>query len=112
MKHAATPESNYFTNSLGGAVTTSEPGAGWGTRGGVPAPEDPLTPECEAWVADFGEALQPFVGGAYVNVPNAGMPDWETAYWGSNVDRLRTVKAKYDPTTCSATNRVCRPSDR
>lgn len=114
MKHAPTPESNYFTNSLGGAVTTSEPGggsvyahrdalyyaepgAGWGVRGGVPAPDDPLTPECEAWIAEFGEALQPFVGGAYVNVPNAGMPDWETAYWGSNVDRLRTVKAKYDP---------------
>lgn len=114
MKHAPTPESNYFTNSLGGAVKTSEPvggsvyahrnalyyaepGAGWGTRGGLPAPEDPLTPECEAWVAEFGEALQPFVGGAYVNVPNAGMPNWETAYWGTNVDRLRTVKAKYDP---------------
>ena len=25
------------------------------------------------------------------------MADWETAYWGSNVDRLRTIKAKYDP---------------
>ena len=114
MKYAPTPESNYFTNSLGGAVKTSEPaggsvyahrdalyyaepGAGWGTRGGLPAPDDPLTPECEAWIADFGEALQPFVSGAYVNVPNAGMPDWETAYWGTNVDLLRTVKAKYDP---------------
>ena len=38
------------------------------------------------------------MNGAYVNVPNAGMPDWETAYWGRNVDRLRAVKAKYDPT--------------
>lgn len=114
MKHAPTPQCNYFTNALGGAVTTSEPaggsvyahrdalyyaepGAGWGTRGGLPATDDPLTPECEAWVAEFGEALAPFVGGAYVNVPNAGMSDWETAYWGPNVDRLRTVKAKYDP---------------
>ena len=35
--------------------------------------------------------------GAYVNVPNAGMPDWENAYWGPNVDRLRTIKASYDP---------------
>jgi FAD/FMN-containing dehydrogenase len=37
------------------------------------------------------------VNGAYVNVPNIAMQDWETAYWGSNVDRLRQVKAKYDP---------------
>lgn len=114
MRHAPTPESNYFTNAFGGAVRSSEPaggsafahrnalyyaepGAGWGKRGGIPASDDPLTPECEAWIAEFGEALQPFVDGAYVNVPNPGMPDWETAYWGSNVDRLRTIKAKYDP---------------
>jgi FAD/FMN-containing dehydrogenase len=30
-------------------------------------------------------------------VPDVGLPDWETAYWGSNVDRLRRIKAKYDP---------------
>ena len=39
----------------------------------------------------------PLCDGAYVNVPNAGMPDWEKAYWGPNVDRLRTIKANYDP---------------
>jgi len=114
MKHAPTPESNYFTNAFGGAVRSSEPaggsafahrnalyyaepGAGWGKRGGIPAPDDPLTPRCEAWITEFGEALRPFVDGAYINVPNADMPEWETAYWGPNIDRLRTVKAKYDP---------------
>ncbi len=114
MTQAPTPECNYFTNAFGGAVKNSEPsggsafahrdalyyaepGAGWGIRGGVPASADPLTAKCEAWIAEFGQALQPYVNGAYVNVPNAGMPGWETAYWGSNVDRLRTVKAKYDP---------------
>ncbi|BBX04705.1 FAD-binding protein [Mycolicibacterium moriokaense] len=114
MAQAPTPESNYFTNAFGGAVKDSEPadgsafvhrnalyyaepGAGWGTRGGLPASEDPLTATCEAWIKEFGEALQPYVNGAYVNVPNAGMPGWEAAYWGANVDRLRTVKAKYDP---------------
>jgi FAD/FMN-containing dehydrogenase len=56
-----------------------------------------LTPECLAWTAEFAEALAPYVNGAYVNVPNAGMPDWETAYWGEGVDRLRAIKAKYDP---------------
>ena len=31
------------------------------------------------------------------NVPNAGMADWATAYWGAGVDRLGMIKAKYDP---------------
>jgi FAD/FMN-containing dehydrogenase len=114
MARAPTSDSNYFTNAFGGAVKSSapaagsafahrnalfyaEPGAGWGVRGGVPASADPLTGQCETWIAEFGEALQPFVNGAYINVPNAGMPGWETAYWGPNVDRLRTIKAKYDP---------------
>jgi FAD/FMN-containing dehydrogenase len=115
MSKAPTPDSNYFTNAFGGAVTDSEPsggsafahrnaifyaepGAGWGVRGGTPASADPLTAKCQAWIADFHQALAPYVNGAYVNVPNAGMADWETAYWGAGVDRLRAVKAKYDPT--------------
>ena len=115
MSKAPTPDCNYMTNAFGGAVKASEPsggsafthrnalfyaepGAGWGTRGGgVPATADPLTAKCQAWIAEFSEALRPYVNGAYVNVPNAGMADWETAYWGPNVDRLRTIKRKYDP---------------
>ncbi len=114
MSKAPTPDCNYFTNAFGGAVRGSEPpggsafahrdalfyaepGAGWGVRGGIPAADDPLTPECLTWCAGFAEALQPYVSGAYVNVPNAGMPEWESAYWGDNVERLRAIKAKYDP---------------
>jgi hypothetical protein len=119
MAKAPAPGCNYFTNAFGGAVTGSEPsggsvfahrnalfyaepGAGWGPRrGDIPAEPageaDPLTPKCLAWIAELSEALAPHVNGAYVNVPNAGMADWETAYWGPNVDRLRTIKAKYDP---------------
>jgi FAD/FMN-containing dehydrogenase len=113
MAKAPTPESNYFTNALGGAVVTNEPtggsayahrsalfyaepGAGWGQRGG-PTADPALTERCLGWIADFSEALEPFVNGAYINVPNAGIPDWETAYWGVNVDRLRAIKSKYDP---------------
>jgi len=119
MSKAPTPECNYFTNAFGGAVRDSEPsggsafahrnslfyaepGAGWGgARGepqvGRPAAPDPLTPVCLDWIAEFAEALALYVNGAYTNVPNADMADWETAYWGSNVDRLRAIKAKYDP---------------
>lgn len=119
MSKAPTPECNYFTNAFGGAVRDSEPsggsafahrntlfyaepGAGWGGArgelpGGRPSAPDPLTPVCLDWIAEFAEALAPYVNGAYVNVPNAGMADWETAYWGAGVDRLRAIKAKYDP---------------
>jgi hypothetical protein len=114
MGKAPTSDCNYFANAFGGAVRSSEPsggsafahrdalfyaepGAGWGTRGGVPADADPLTAECLNWLAEFGGVLSPYASGAYVNVPNAGAPDWETSYWGPNVDRLRTVKEKFDP---------------
>jgi hypothetical protein len=113
MAKAPTPECNYFTNAFGGAVVTgepgggsvfahrdalfyAEPGAGWGVRGAPPV-DTALTQACLTWLAEFSEALQPFVNGAYVNVPNAGIADWETAYWRSNVERLRAVKAAYDP---------------
>lgn len=114
MANAPTSHCNYFTNAFGGAVTGSEPsggsafahrnalfyaepGAGWGTRGEARGSDDPLTEVCLAWISDFTEALAPYVNGAYPNVPNAGLADWATAYWGGHVDRLRAVKAKYDP---------------
>lgn len=114
MQNAPTDDSNFFTQAFGGAVRRSprggtafphrdalfysEPGAGWGTRGGTtPGVCDPLTPAAQAWIAEFSQALRPFVDGAYVNVPNVGMQNWETVYWGSNYDRLRRIKAKYDP---------------
>ncbi|MFF3126237.1 BBE domain-containing protein [Streptomyces sp. NPDC057908] len=62
------------------ALFYSEPGAGWGTRG-VPDSGDELTPQAQAWIAEFSQALRPYVNGAYA----------------SNFDRLRKIKAKYDP---------------
>ncbi|MEV0416374.1 FAD-binding oxidoreductase [Streptomyces sp. NPDC050448] len=113
MRDAPTDDSNFFTQAFGGAVRRSprggtafphrdalfysEPGAGWGTRSDQPGICDPLTPQAQAWIAEFSQAMRPYVDGAYVNVPNVGMQDWETAYWRDNFDRLRKIKAKYDP---------------
>ncbi|TCB99544.1 FAD-binding protein [Micromonospora zingiberis] len=113
MADAPTEDSNFFAQAFGTGAQAqeppggsafphrdvlfySEPGAGWGTRG-VPDSGDPLTPVAQAWIAEFSQALRPYVHGAYVNVPNIGMQEWETAYWGANFDRLRKIKAKYDP---------------
>lgn len=127
MAKAPTPDCNYFTNAFGGAVRGSEPsggsafahrdalfyaepGAAWGIRGGVPAAEDPLTAACLDWIAEFTAALRPYGHGGYVNVPNAEAPNWADDYWGPNVDRLRDIKAKYDPDTVFSYEQSVPPS--
>ena len=35
-------------------------------------------------------------GGAYVNYCDLEIRDWEKAYWGENVERLKDIKRKYD----------------
>ena len=37
-------------------------------------------------------------GGVYPNFPDPDLDDWDVAYHGSNLDRLRRIKAAYDPT--------------
>ncbi|MCV7419457.1 FAD-binding oxidoreductase [Mycobacterium yunnanensis] len=132
LSKAPSPQCNYFTNAFGGALPGSEPaagsafahrnalfyaepGAGWGGARGTAARErpetpDPLTAECLSWITEFMEALAPYVDGAYTNVPNAGMADYENAYWGAGVDRLRTIKAKYDPDDVFSFEQSIRPA--
>jgi hypothetical protein len=50
-----------------------------------------------SWTERFRQALQPYVTGSYVNVPDHSISDWATAYYGDNYPRLRKVKSKYDP---------------
>lgn len=105
MANAPSAPSNFFCSSFGGAVRHAppggsafphrdalfycEPGAAW---------DDPaLNSKALGWAVDFWRALRPFGDGAYVNVPNAPASDWEREYYGSNCERLREVKAKYDP---------------
>lgn len=118
MTKAPSEVSDYFCSSLGGAVKQeppggsafahrdalfyAEPGAGWSG--------DAITAEAQAWVAEFSQAMRPYVNGAYVNVPNPGMLDWETAYWGDNYPRLREIKAKYDPSNVFQYEQSIRPA--
>jgi hypothetical protein len=59
-------------------------------------PED--KPLREAWVADFAAALDQGEAGAYVNfLGDEGEARVRAAYPGATWDRLREVKARYDP---------------
>src|SRR5215207_418225 len=50
-----------------------------------------------AWVRDVRMAMVPYTTGAYVNYIDADLPDWESAYYGTNLARLERVKKDYDP---------------
>lgn len=50
-----------------------------------------------AWVENLRLALKPFTKGAYVNVPDMDIPNWEQAYYGDNFTFLKAIKKKYDP---------------
>ncbi|MBK5231618.1 MAG: FAD-binding oxidoreductase [Thermoleophilia bacterium] len=50
------------------------------------------------WLADFYETVRPMTKDtAYVNFCNRDVDDWGRAYYGSNLERLVSVKAKWDP---------------
>jgi FAD/FMN-containing dehydrogenase len=50
------------------------------------------------WIDSWYASLRPYMGGeAYQNYIDAGLSDWEHAYYGANLARLEQVKAKWDP---------------
>jgi FAD/FMN-containing dehydrogenase len=51
-----------------------------------------------SWVESFRGAMQPFVSGfSYANYCDLTMDDWAHRYYGANLDRLNSIKTKYDP---------------
>ncbi len=50
------------------------------------------------WADTLHREMQPyFSGGVYQNYPDRSLPDPLAAYYGSNLSRLREIKARYDP---------------
>jgi FAD/FMN-containing dehydrogenase len=50
------------------------------------------------WLLRSWELVHPYgSGGVYPNFPDPDLEDWGRAYHGANLERLRHVKARYDP---------------
>ncbi|MGF1431142.1 FAD-binding oxidoreductase [Kitasatospora sp. LaBMicrA B282] len=65
------------------------PGAGSG----------PAVDQSQAWLQDVWSTMRPYASGeAYQNYADPHLTDWQQAYYGANLPRLRQVKQTYDPT--------------
>ena len=106
MTTAPAPACNFWCLNWGGATGTpplggspfpwrtalyyAEPGAGWND----PAQTGPT----EIWLAQFRQAMRPFVGRAHTSTfPTTPLGTGDTLYYGPNFARLRQVKSAYDP---------------
>lgn len=49
------------------------------------------------WVEEFRSAMLAYTRGAYVNFTDLCIDDWQTAYYGGNLQELIRIKQKYDP---------------
>ncbi|SNQ51386.1 FAD/FMN-dependent dehydrogenase [Frankia canadensis] len=96
-------------DSWGGAINRIAPGdTAFVHRGAIAsaqyvagyAASDPpaVKEENRRWLRSTVAATAPFVSStAYQNYIDPELADWEAAYYGANLDRLRRVKRAYDP---------------
>jgi FAD/FMN-containing dehydrogenase len=61
------------------------------------APSQGEISAASAWLQDLHQAFEPVTQGSYQNYIDPTLADWQQAYYGSNLARLRQVKRKYDP---------------
>lgn len=77
---------------------------------------DPGSSEAErqaarSWLSRSWALVHPWgSGGVYPNFPDPELEDWGRAYHGANLDRLRRVKAIYDPENVFRFDQSVRPA--
>jgi FAD/FMN-containing dehydrogenase len=64
------------------------------------------------WLSHSWALVHPFgSGGVYPNFPDPDLEDWGHAYHGPNLDRLRRIKATYDPENVLRFTQSIEPAD-
>lgn len=105
LEEATGTDSNFFFLNWGGAVSRISPNATafyWRNPKYYYEFSATWTDPSEAkrnlaLVERTRKLLQPFSKGSYVNVPDFNIKNFGPAYYGTNFDRLKKVKTKYDP---------------
>ena len=105
LENATGSEAGFFFLNSGGAmnrVSPSETAFFWRStkyymEWNVSWTKDYDTKKNLALVEETRKALDPFVVGSYVNVPDLCIKNYGEEYYGGNFERLRRIKAKYDP---------------
>lgn len=116
---APTPFSAMHLYPIDGAAAAVAPGdTAWGLRGarysqvilGV-SPHAQDIPQITQWTKDYWLALHPYAaGGAYVNLLMEEGQERVRATYGANYERLRELKAKYDPHNLFRVNQNITPA--
>lgn len=105
LEHAPNEDAVIWQQSLGGAVSDVPPSdTAFFHRDAKIAQEynTTWTNEEEArdnvqWVVGLRKQMRRYTEGDYVNWPDETIRDWQQAYYGENVHRLRKVKTEVDP---------------
>ncbi|MFJ8064643.1 FAD-dependent oxidoreductase [Psychrobacillus sp. NPDC096426] len=105
LEESTGTESSFFFLNCGGAVNRISPEATaffwrypkfyleWNTTW----TQDSDASRNLALVSRTRQQLSPFVEGAYVNSPDQNIINFGPDYYGTNFERLQSIKAKYDP---------------
>jgi len=105
LEKAKGMESNFFFLNSGGEmnrVPSKDTAFFWRNTKYYLEWDASWTEECETQkniklVEQTRINLQPYVIGSYVNVPDLNLKNYGQEYYGDNFERLRKVKAQYDP---------------
>jgi len=61
------------------------------------SPSPATVAAAQAWLERTQTTFAPYARGSYQNYIDPTLPNWAEAYYGSNLHRLRRVKAAHDP---------------